>query len=155
MKTLNNSHGGNHYQGPKHLGQLEKFFPTTEAQKEIWAAVQMNETASAAYNESVCVHLLGELNISAFKEALEILGLRHESLRSTFSADGKSHIVYKKLLHHLEILDYSNSREKEQLLSELRKKETLTVFDITNGPLVRTYLVKFNENENFFKSTNI
>lgn len=36
--------------------------PSTEPQREIWTSVQMGSDASCAYNESVSLRLLGDLD---------------------------------------------------------------------------------------------
>ena len=44
----------------------------------------MGAEASLAYNESVSLHLRGELDVGAFRNAVRELPKRHDALRSTF-----------------------------------------------------------------------
>ena len=135
---------------PTLFGEIQLFFPTTEAQKEIWTAMQMNEYASAAYNESVSVHLLGQLNELVFAQAWQKLLARHESLRSTFSGDGQFQIVHKVQLGRLQTHFFTDHPEQKKLLANLQSRETHDLFDLLAGPLVRNHLVKFSEQEYYF-----
>ena len=47
--------------------------PATEAQKEIWASVQMGDDANCAYNESITLSLRGRLNFEALQTAWQQL----------------------------------------------------------------------------------
>jgi hypothetical protein len=70
-------------------GELQSTVPTTESQQEIWLSVQMGEDANCAFNLSMVLNLSGSLNIEALHFALATIVERHESLRSTFSPDGR------------------------------------------------------------------
>src|SRR5690606_28295977 len=62
--------------------------PSTEPQREVWLADRLGPEASLAYNESVSLHLRGELDVGALRHAVRELPARHDALRSTFGADG-------------------------------------------------------------------
>ena len=61
---------------------------TTEPQREVWLAARLGTQASLAYNESVSLHLRGELDVGALRHAVRDLIARHDALRATFSDDG-------------------------------------------------------------------
>ena len=85
--------------------EIEKVVVTNESQRELWlSCILGGEDASLAYNESVSLTLEGELNHSAFKEALKLLALRHEALRAVLSPNGEQLIIYKDLTP--ELLEY-------------------------------------------------
>ncbi|HWU86989.1 MAG TPA: aminotransferase class III-fold pyridoxal phosphate-dependent enzyme, partial [Kofleriaceae bacterium] len=62
--------------------------PSTEPQREVWLADRLGAEASLAYNESVSLHLRGELDVGALRHAVRELPARHDALRATFGADG-------------------------------------------------------------------
>jgi len=70
-------------------GELQSTVPTTESQQEIWLSVQMGDDANCAFNLSMVLNLSGSLNLEALHFALSRIVERHESLRSTFSPDGR------------------------------------------------------------------
>ncbi len=71
--------------------------PATAAQQEIWASVQMGDDANLAYNESQSLRLRGELDLNAFKQAIQQLVTRHEALRTTISSNGKTLSIIEQL----------------------------------------------------------
>ena len=56
--------------------------PSTEPQREVWLADRLGPEASLAYNESVSLHLRGELDVGALRHAVRELPRRHDALRS-------------------------------------------------------------------------
>src|SRR5437899_2319599 len=65
-------------------------FPMTEAQREIWASVQMGDEASSAYNVCDIFRLRGTLSIDAMKTALQKVFERHQALRLVCDPDGET-----------------------------------------------------------------
>ncbi|MBK8341811.1 MAG: hypothetical protein IPK99_18365 [Flavobacteriales bacterium] len=51
--------------------------PTTEPQREVWAASQMSAEASCAYNESVSLELDGVLDVPLMQRSIDRLVQRH------------------------------------------------------------------------------
>jgi hypothetical protein len=68
--------------------------PTTEAQREIWAALVVTPEVSAAYNESVILSLTGAIDTDALLAATRDGFDRHDALKSTFADDGLSMNVH-------------------------------------------------------------
>ena len=123
--------------------------PTTEAQREIFHAVQMGDEANCSFNESNIIHLEGELDTPALKAALNDLIVRHPALRSTFSEDGGTQYFHPsgrtiEMMEH----DFSslalNSPSALLPLSLIKSAESSIPFDLTNGPLFRLHLVKLS-----------
>ncbi|MEY3898444.1 MAG: hypothetical protein RLZZ214_3966, partial [Verrucomicrobiota bacterium] len=123
--------------------------PTTEAQREIFHAVQMGEDANCSFNESNIIHLAGELDTPALKAALNDLIVRHPALRSTFSEDGSTQYFHPssrtiEMMEH----DFSslaiNSPSALLPLSLIKSAESSIPFDLTNGPLFRLHLVRLS-----------
>ncbi len=121
--------------------------PLTEAQREIFFSVQMGNEANCAYNEASVVHFDGTLNTSALERAFLQLIERHPALRSIFAPEGDRQLFHASPaslnipLEDLSALDLSQQKSRlEQLLSA----ETITPFNLVNGPLVRLKLIRLN-----------
>ncbi len=121
--------------------------PTTEAQREIFHAVQMGDDANCSFNESNIIHLEGALDTAALKTALNDLIVRHPALRSTFSEDGLMQFFHPsgravEIMEH----DFSsiaiNSPSALLPLALIKRAESSIPFDLTNGSLFRLHLVK-------------
>ena len=118
--------------------------PTTEAQREIWAAAEMGAAASCAYNESVSLELKGDLDREKLHEALRTICDRHEALHSTIVPGGERYVVKEPGMLPLEEHDLSGSAGAvlDARLTELARKDMSTPFDLIRGPLIRCHLVK-------------
>ena len=127
---------------------VEKWAPSTEPQREIFAAVQMGPDASCAFNESVSLCFTGPLDIAALTAAIDALVARHESLRSTFSADGQSQLVQPagSVAIELPLRDLAAlaAERRAQELRDLLAREVEIPFDLAAGPLLRTRLVRLS-----------
>ncbi|HWO17375.1 MAG TPA: amino acid adenylation domain-containing protein [Kofleriaceae bacterium] len=123
--------------------------PSTEPQREVWLAHRLGPEASLAYNESVSLHLRGELDTIALRSALRELPARHDALRATIGADGltiraplaapAATVLADVPLHDLEALP-PEARKAE--LAELARRHVSEPFDLEHGPLVRAELVR-------------
>ncbi|MDR6782461.1 amino acid adenylation domain-containing protein [Pedobacter africanus] len=127
--------------------EIEKVVVTNESQRELWlSCILGGEDASLAYNESVSLTLEGELNRSAFKEALKLLALRHEALRAVLSPNGEQLIIYKDLTPELleyDIQEFSDVAWRNKV-NEFIHEEIGKPFDLYSGPLLRLYLHQIN-----------
>ncbi len=129
--------------------QIEKIAPTTEPQKEIFISTLIGEAdANRAYNESFTLLLNGHFNVTAFKRAFADLTRRHESLRTTISANGEKNIIFSTPTFRLVEKDISglDDNEKKIYLDRLASEEADIPFDLVKGPLFRPYLIKTSEN---------
>ena len=123
--------------------------PTTEAQREIFHAVQMGDEANCSFNESNVIHLTGPLDTPSLRAALTDLVARHPALRSTFSEDGNTQYFHPsprmvELMEH----DFSsiapNSPSALLPLSLIKSSESSVPFNLTTGPLLRLHLVRLS-----------
>ncbi|HEU4591743.1 MAG TPA: amino acid adenylation domain-containing protein [Steroidobacteraceae bacterium] len=123
--------------------ELARAVPTTEAQREIWLAVQLGPEASMAYNESITLHLHGRLHRDALQQALAALVERHESLRTTFSDDGNNMLIAARGELRADAVDLTakNASERAAICAALKAAAVETPFDLLNGPLMRAQLV--------------
>jgi amino acid adenylation domain-containing protein len=123
---------------------IERVTPTTLAQREIFAATLSDPDASIGYNHPITVSFRGALDIDALYSALLNLVDRHEALRGHFSADGTQFLVRPQLDLQMPLEDLSARPEAEQqdAYDKLLEREISHVYDVLEGPLVRTVLVK-------------
>ncbi|MGZ5968071.1 MAG: aminotransferase class III-fold pyridoxal phosphate-dependent enzyme, partial [Polyangiales bacterium] len=117
--------------------------PSTEPQREIWLATHLGTEASLAFNESVSLHLRGELDVAALRAAVRALPKRHDALRSVFSDDGLTLIVPKEARElEVPLHDLTTHAAKEAELAATIERHVTEPFDLENGPLVRAELVR-------------
>lgn len=130
-------------------GELARVVPSTEAQKEIWASVQMGDDANRAFNESVTLSLLGDLDLPAMQAAFRELVGRHEALRTNFSPDGESICIHSKSDAEIEYLDLTAlaSEAREHELQRLIELSVDTAFDLVHGALFGARLCKLDDQD--------
>ena len=123
--------------------------PATAAQQEIWASVQMGDDANLAYNASQSLRLIGNLNLNAYKQAIQQLVTRHEALRTTISSDGKTLSIIEQL--ELEIpyhnLSSLNTEKQAEQIEKLQQQAVEKPFDLEHGPLFRVQILQLNQQE--------
>ncbi len=119
--------------------------PTTEAQREIWAAVQMNPKATLAYNESVSLRLKGVLNCAALEQAVQCAFDRHDALRGTFSRDGMSMRIRSSVKVEIKWVDLSEAQSSA--IQGLLDQEAETPFDLEEGSVARFCVAGFRSDE--------
>ncbi|WP_228050002.1 non-ribosomal peptide synthetase [Tychonema sp. LEGE 06208] len=130
-------------------GELFACVPATESQKEIWIAVQMEDEANCAYNESMCLRLQGNLDVESLRFSIQELVQRHESLRTTFSPDGSTLCIASAIEIDIPLIDLSifDDRDRESKLAHLRRQEVEQPFNLVRGPLFRSQIIKLQEQE--------
>lgn len=125
---------------------FEKSAPTTESQREIFAAAQWGAEANCAYNESGSLRFGGALNGDALARAFVRLGERHESLRMFFARDGQTLFVRSPggLAIEWSVIDLTDATEtaRQAHLAATLARDVETPFDLENGPLFRATLVR-------------
>lgn len=123
--------------------------PTTEAQREVWLADQLDPMASLAFNESITLALHGPIQVNAMQQALDALIRRHDILGAVLSEDGAELLIQESAATPLKLDDLSKmSRlEADSLLAEILAHEAANPFDLTQGPLLRARLIKLSAEE--------
>ncbi|MES2475361.1 MAG: aminotransferase class III-fold pyridoxal phosphate-dependent enzyme, partial [Verrucomicrobiota bacterium] len=120
--------------------------PTTEAQREIFHAVQMGDDANCSFNESNIIRLTGNLDTAALRHALTDLVVRHPALRSTFSEDGNTQ-YFHATPRSVEIMEHdfsgivAESPYARLPIALIKEGESSIPFDLTNGPLFRLHII--------------
>ena len=144
--------------GPAPLATLQPIVPTSRdgdlplsfAQQRLWFLAQM-EGASAAYHIPFGLHLKGDLNRTALRQALDRIVVRHEVLRTTFALHdgepvqeiGAVEESSFRLIEH----DLRGHNDVEAELAALRELEAGASFDLEAGPLIRGRLIRLAEDE--------
>ena len=134
----------------------EQSLPLSFAQQRLWFLDQL-EPMSNAYNIPSVVRLRGPFNPEFFKQAVEEVMRRHESLRTRFVTDegrGWQEIDEASELD-VPVLDLRHMSNDEQS-NEVRRLATLEVqkpFDLTRGPLLRLTVLQLAEDEHVLMLT--
>ena len=117
--------------------------PLTEAQLEIWLSAQLSPEASCSYNEAFTLDLGGDLDAGALRQSIQAVIGRHDALRATFDAEGKTVHFAPKLAIDIPVLDYSGEPDPQAQFERLIDSDARTPFDLMAGPLLRVRIVKF------------
>ncbi|SDD32166.1 amino acid adenylation domain-containing protein [Mucilaginibacter pineti] len=136
--------------------ELQLIAPATASQLEIWTSCLIGgDGANCAYNESFSLELTGTLNHDAMLHALQQISNRHEALRSSFSADGKYICIYNELQLEIDYHDLSAQSAVQQRLfiDEHNRQAALIPFDLVNGPLFKTTLLKLGDHQHHLTFT--
>ena len=117
--------------------------PSTEAQREIWAAMIVTPEVAPAYNESVTLKLQGAVDRDSLRAAAQAVFRRHDGLRSTFSDDGMDMHIQPDLTIEVPLVDLSgeSAQDRATTLAAILAQEVETPFDMVAGPFVRAHLV--------------
>ncbi|HEX3130157.1 MAG TPA: amino acid adenylation domain-containing protein [Thermoanaerobaculia bacterium] len=122
--------------------------PLSFAQERLWFLEQL-EPGGSAYNLPLALRLSGPLDVAALAEGFRGIVRRHEALRTTFPAsNGRpvQRIAFEVDLK-LPVIDLSGLAEKETELRQLAAEEAARPFDLVEGPVLRTLLVRLDERE--------
>src|SRR5205085_6668011 len=111
--------------------------PVSFAQQRLWFLDQL-EPGSPFYNSSVALKIIGDLNITVVKRAINEIVRRHEVLRTSFrTVDGQPvQIITPQLRLELPVIDLEElspgvcMREAQRLTND----EARSVIDITQPP---------------------
>ncbi len=130
------------FSDPSVSGVIERVVASTEAQREVWLACQMSPQATLAYNEAVKITLTGNLDLNQLELALNLLVMRHESLRATFSDDGLQFVVNGQSTVELQTHDLrgKTAGEIDSAIAAIETAAVSTRFDLERGPLLRVQL---------------
>ncbi|MFK0253887.1 aminotransferase class III-fold pyridoxal phosphate-dependent enzyme [Streptomyces sp. NPDC090445] len=112
------------------------------AQKQLWALAQIGDAGSLAYALSTSLWLEGPLDPAALRTAVTGLVARHESLRTTFSADGETLIVHDPGRSTWDEVLTERVCEDEQDLTGMLESEADRPFDLEHGPAFRVSLIR-------------
>src|SRR5690606_31882435 len=108
-------------------------FPLTDAQLDKWLACQYSDEANTAYNESMLLHLDGDLDIAALGRSLTHVASRHEALQLHFLADGSAQRIDPEARLRLSRVDLSGPDADARLHVHCQTQMSRP-FDLTQAP---------------------
>ena len=124
--------------------------PMSYAQQRLWFIDQL-QSGSASYNISAALRLKGSLDVEALRMSFDEIVRRHEILRTTFiTEDGQGRQVIN-VHQRWELATISleplSREEQEEVIRARFKGDAHTSFDLINGPLLRTRLIRLSSTE--------
>jgi len=126
------------------------------AQQRLWFLEQLRP-GNIAYNNAQGVRLVGRLDRSALERTLNEIARRHESLRTTFAlVDEQSvQIIAPALTLPLSIKDLTEHSplERQAAAERIIDEEATRPFNLTQGPLIRTTLLRLDERDHILLLT--
>jgi amino acid adenylation domain-containing protein len=123
------------------------------AQERLWFLDQLSP-GSAVFNVPLAVNLSGPIDPNALERSVNEIIRRHDSLRTTFTTvDGQPvPTSSSELKIGLRVIDLTSlSLEQRQAKAQqLLHEDASAPFDLTQGPLIRTILLKLDEQQHVF-----
>ena len=127
-----------------------RVLPVSFAQRRLWFLDRL-VPGKDYYNLSQVLRLRGNLDVETLRRSFDDLVERHESLRTTFSAqmDEPVQVIRPPFEVSLEVDDLTHlqAAEREQESRLLAEREARTPFDLGVGPLFRVRLQRLAEDE--------
>jgi aspartate racemase len=124
--------------------------PLSAAQAQLWT-LQHLDRRNPAWNRPLVIRLTGRLDIRGLEWSLTEIVRRHEILRTVFPEIGGEPVQIVRPVEplHLEIrsLEYLLGSERRKAIAQVAAEETRTIFDLARGSLVRTVLLRLDEEE--------
>ncbi|MDP4191497.1 MAG: condensation domain-containing protein, partial [Bacteroidota bacterium] len=131
-------------------------YPMSSAQKRLWFLHQL-DPQSSNYNIFSALCLKGEFDLYALEYSLNQIIKRHEVLRSVYSTKGNEpvQIILPSIEIKLPLTDISELDEtaKQKRLQEILQTEANKPFNLSEGPLLRSEIIRLNENEHVLMLT--
>ena len=127
--------------------------PLTRNQKRLWFLLKMNPDLPI-YTIHFGCRISGPFSAELFEKSLKLL-LKEQSIMNTVlkEVDGEPYADIVKREPGIEFSDYSGlpENERSRLRDAIIKTASIPVFDLENGPLYKSNLVKIDDNEHFFQ----
>ncbi len=121
-----------------------EFIPLSFAQQRLWVLDKLLPE-KALYNIPYSIKLLGKINYSPLERAINKLIERHDSFRTNFfeTEDGQGYQVISPEWKFKLIIEDTSEKDIENLV----KEEAATPFDLTSDRLLRTKLLKIDNED--------
>ncbi|MEH2438441.1 MAG: amino acid adenylation domain-containing protein [Nostoc sp.] len=132
------------------LSQIQQagIYPLSLGQQRLWFLDRL-EPGNPAYNISLAVNLKGKLDVPLLEQSLNEIIRRHETLRTTFTTvNGQPMQIIAPSLK-LSLIDHQKNIESQDdaAIRQLLTQESQRPFDLTQGPLLRTQLLRLANQE--------
>ncbi len=132
------------------LRRDSSILPLSFAQQRLWFLDQL-EPGSAAYNIPLAFRIDGALDSAALQHAFDEIIQRHEILRTTFGTANEQpvQIIAPVAAAPFTMVDLGelSATARASELQRLSTEEVQRPFDLRNGPLLRTTLLRLHEKE--------
>jgi amino acid adenylation domain-containing protein len=121
--------------------------PLSYAQQRLWFLHRM-EPDNPFYNCPVALRLEGRLDVAALARALDAIVRRHEILRTTFrTVGGRPVQLVTTRSQALPLVDFAGAPDAEAEARRFVAEEARRPFNLEEGPLLRTDLLRLRERE--------
>src|SRR5712691_2809194 len=124
--------------------------PLSFGQQQMWLLTQLIPDIPV-YNEGVTIHLPSPLDVAALEQSLNEVVRRHEAWRTSFPlVNGLPvQLIHPPSTLRLPVVDLRHLPETEREPEALRlaTEDVCRLFDLANGPLLRTTLIRLGDEE--------
>ncbi|NET60393.1 MAG: amino acid adenylation domain-containing protein, partial [Symploca sp. SIO2E6] len=128
----------------------EQTIPLSFGQEQLWFLSQLVPT-EPIYNETLTIHLGGDINVEALSNSLTELIRRHEILRTTFRVVNGQPVqeIQPPSALTLPVVDLHSLPKTERETEALRiaTEQLRTAFDLVQGPLLRATLIQLAQTD--------
>jgi amino acid adenylation domain-containing protein len=136
--------------------EKKEYYDLSHSQRRVWVQSQFKD-ASLSFNIPTAYIIEEELDIGAFSRIFETIRERHESLRTVFitiNEEPKQKILDSdEIGFHLEYIDLKEDKDRDIKSREGVKGESVTLFDLSGGPLFRVKFIRLEEKKYLFLLT--
>lgn len=130
--------------------------PLSFAQESFWSQLKLDPSNPFA-NLPFTLYFTGELDIPALERSFNELVHRQAALRTTFdiAAEQPTQTIHPTMNLPLSMVDLRSCSQAEQQIAvqQLSEQEAQQPFDLVQGPLVRTTLLRLLENQHILLVT--
>ena len=121
--------------------------PLSEAQKQLWLLLQIDQAGSMAYHVNTTLELRGTFDAGRLETALQRVVDRHSALRTTIAPDGSEQLIGQRTRFSLPITDVSIDAHggpagRAAAVDRWRADESRRPIDLVHGPIFRPHLVR-------------
>ena len=146
----NTAHGQTPSESSLRCVSRDKDLPLSFAQQRLWFLDQL-EPGSTVYNVPGALRIKGPLDVEVLERCFNEIVRRHEALRTTFSIveEEPVQVIAASANVSLPVIDISHfsETEREEEARRLALEEANKPFDLRQGPLFRTALIRLGEND--------
>lgn len=118
-------------------------YPASLHQRRVWTLARMKQAASVAYNEPSALHLTGQLDMPALRQAVQDLVDRHEAFRSSLHLEGGEIVVdvAERVTAEVRIDDLTGLPDPSGEAVRRAAELGAVPFDLAQAPLLRACLL--------------
>lgn len=131
------------------------YLPVSFAQKSQWYIDQLPNVGSGS-NIILASRIRGELDVVAWQRSLEQIFARHEGLRTVFvqhEGQLRGRLLGAETAMPTQFFDLYKRHDAQQCLADIIAANELKAFDLSQGPLVRSHVIRLNAREYVFLLT--